>query len=139
MSNCYSANIWQPVRSEMLDCALHATALGVRFRCETLDWTLHPVARAIGFYRINGVVVSCPRLEVVHTHAENGRGMTRVQPDGRLCCLAEVRRSRAVMYDTIMLGRPTGVVACPPDNCKIGIYTFHLRPLSDPHARGFPC
>jgi hypothetical protein len=48
-----------------------------------LDSTLHPVAFAIGFHRVNRVVVGCPRLEAVHAHAENGIGMARVQPDWR--------------------------------------------------------
>jgi len=45
---------------------------------EMLDSALHSVALAIGFRRVDRVVVGCPRLEPVHAHAENGIGMARV-------------------------------------------------------------
>ena len=48
-----------------------------------LDGAFHPVACAIGFHRVNRVVVGCPRLEAIHAHAENGIGMARIQPDWR--------------------------------------------------------
>ena len=49
-----------------------------------LDSALHPVPFAIGFYRVDRVVVGRPGLEAVHAHAEDRMGMARVQPDWRM-------------------------------------------------------
>jgi hypothetical protein len=46
-----------------------------------LDSALYAVAFAIGFDRVHGVVVSRPRFETVHAHAENRMRMARIQPD----------------------------------------------------------
>ena len=73
-------------------------------RGEMVDGALDPVARAIGFHRVDLVVVGCPRLETVYAHAENGIGMARVQPDWRFRCLAKVLGIRAVMHHSVMLG-----------------------------------
>jgi hypothetical protein len=40
---------------------------------EMFDSAPGPVALAIGFHRVNRIVVSCPRLEVVNAYAENRR------------------------------------------------------------------
>jgi hypothetical protein len=66
------------------------------------DSALHAVTPAIGFHRVNSVVVGCSRLEVVHAHAENGIGMARVQPDWRLRGLAQFCGIRTVAHDAIM-------------------------------------
>src|SRR5258708_4996640 len=42
-------------------------------RGEMLDSALDPVALAVGFHRVDRVVVSCPRLEAVYAYAENRR------------------------------------------------------------------
>ena len=47
------------------------------------DTALDSVVVAIGFHRIDRVVVGCLGLESVHAHAKNGIGMVRVQPDWR--------------------------------------------------------
>src|ERR1700680_4297508 len=98
----------------------------VRSTCgETLNSTPDPVARAVGFHRVDFVVVSCPSLETVYTHSENGFGMVRVQPDWRFRCLAKVLGIRTVMHHSVMLGRSPRVVGCPPDNRKIGVSPFN--------------
>src|SRR5882724_12668234 len=78
---------------------------------EVLDGALHPVARPIGFHRVDCVVIGCPRLETVHAHAENGIGMARVQPDGRFRGLAELLGIRTIVHDSVMLRRSPGVLA----------------------------
>ncbi len=56
-----------------------ANVFSLRSTCgESFDSALHSIAVAIGFHRIDGVVVGCPRLETIHTHSENGIGMTGV-------------------------------------------------------------
>src|SRR5712692_7223129 len=100
--------------------------ISLSMRSEMLDRTLHAVPLAVRFHGVNLVVVGCSRLEVVHAHAENRMGMARVQPDGRFRGLAEFLGIRTVMHDSVMLGRTPGVVACPPDNHKIGISPFDL-------------
>src|SRR5207248_11498807 len=107
-------------------------------RCgEMLNGALYPIVLAIGFHRIDRVVVGCPRLQTVHAHAENGIGMARVQPDWRFCCLTKFLGICTVTHDSVMLGRATRVVTCPPDNRKIGVGPFDLWPLRDPDARSF--
>src|SRR3984893_1935758 len=96
-----------------------------------VNGALDPVARAIGFHRVDLVVVSCPRLEAVYAHAENGIGMARVQPDWRFRRLAKILGIRTVMHHSVMLGRSPRVVGCPPDNRKIGVSPFNFWPLSD--------
>ena len=103
------------------------------------DATFYPVAVAIGLDRINRVVVGCPRPEVVHAHAENSVGMARVQPDWRFRRLTKFLGTCTVMQDSVMLGRATRVVTCPPDNRKIGVSPLNLWTLRDPNARGFCC
>src|SRR5260370_25269526 len=103
------------------------------------DRAFYPIALAIRLDRVNRIVVGCPRLEVVHAHAENGIGMARVQPDWRFRCLAEFLRIRTVTHDSVMLGRAPRVVAYPPDNRKIGVDPFDLWPSYYPHARAFLC
>src|SRR5437879_10481971 len=71
---------------------------------------LDAVSRTVGFHRINGVVVSGPRLEVVDTHPEDGIGMARVQPDVRFRCRAQVLRIHTIVHDTIMLGGAPGLL-----------------------------
>lgn len=53
-----------------------------------LDRALYAVTFAIGFDRVDGVVVGRPRLEAVHAHAENRMRMARIQPDWGLRGLA---------------------------------------------------
>src|SRR3989454_11613041 len=100
-----------------------------------LNGALYPIVLAIGFHRIDRVVVGCPRLEAVHAHAENGIGMARVQPDWRLHRLARVREIRTVTHDSIMLRRTPRIVTCPSDNGRIVVSRFELWPLRDPDAR----
>jgi hypothetical protein len=88
-----------------------------------LDSALHSVALAIGFRRVNRVVVGCPRLEPVHAHAENGIGKARVQPDWRFRRLVQFRGIRTVAHNAVMLGRGARVVAGPP-----AISSFASRP-----------
>ena len=52
------------------------------------DRALHSVALAIGFRRLNFVVVGRRGLEAVHTHAENRMRMAGIQPDWGLRDLA---------------------------------------------------
>src|SRR5216684_2419845 len=104
---------------------------------EMLDWTRDPIARAIGFHRIDFVVVHRSRRKVIHAHAENGIGMARVQPDWRLRGLAEVLGVRTVMHHSVMLGRASRVLACPPDNDQVGPDRLELWSLRDPDPRGF--
>ena len=66
-----------------------ASSTFASLRCgEMLDTALRPVAFAIGFHRVNRVVIRCPRLEAVHAHAENRVRMARIQPDWGLRGLA---------------------------------------------------
>src|SRR5437660_9932856 len=85
-------------------------------RCgEMLNGALYPIVLAIGFHRIDRVVVGCPRLQTVHAHAENGIGMARVQPYGRFRGLAELLGIRTIVHDSVLLSRSPGLLACPPD------------------------
>src|SRR5713226_9350949 len=102
-----------------------------------LDSAPDLVGLAIGSHRVDRVVVSCPRLEAVYAHAENGIGMVRVQPDWRFRCLAKLLGISTVMHHSVMLGRSPRVVGCPPDNRKIGVSPFNFWPLSDLDARSF--
>src|SRR5713226_3669589 len=104
---------------------------------EMLDSALHPIVLAIGFHRVDRVVVGCTRIETVHAHAENGIGMARVQPYWRLRRLAQVRGIRTVTHDSIMLRRTPRIVTCPSDNCRVVVSRFELWPLRDPDARSF--
>ena len=104
-----------------------------------LDSALHPVPFAIGFYRVDRVVVGRPGLEAVHAHAEDGMGMARVQPDWRFRRLVQFRRVRTVAHNAVVLGGAARVVAGPTDNRKIGISPFDLWPLRDPDVRGLFC
>src|SRR5713101_5207188 len=104
---------------------------------EMLNRALHPIARAIGPYRVHGVVVRRPRRKVLHAHAENGIGMAWVQPDWRLRGLAEVLGIRTVMHHSVVFGRASRVLACPPDNDQVGPGRLELRSLRDPDPRGF--
>src|SRR5882762_8911010 len=104
---------------------------------EMLDSALHLVALAIGLHRVHRVVVGGPRLEAVHTHAENGIGMARVQPDWRLRRLAEVREIGTVTHDSKMLRRTAWIVTCPSDDGRVVVSRFELWPLGDPDARSF--
>jgi hypothetical protein len=106
-------------------------------RSELADGSHYVIARAIGLHRVNRVVVGCPRLKALDTHAENGTGMARVQPDWRFRRLAQVRRIRTIAHDAVMLGRAPRVVACPPDNDQLVLSQFELWSLRDPDARGF--
>src|SRR5713101_448697 len=91
--------------------------LFARSRCgEMLDSAPDPVALAIGFNRVDRVVVSCSRPEAVYAHAENRRCVTRVQPDRRFCRLAQASWIRTVVHDSVMHRGATGIVRCPPDN-----------------------
>src|SRR5258707_52301 len=83
---------------------------------EMLDTAHYPIVGAIGFHRVDCVVVGCLRLEVVHAHPENGIGMARVKSDWRLRRLAEFLRTSTVMHDSEVLWRTSGIVACPPDD-----------------------
>jgi hypothetical protein len=85
-----------------------------------LDSGLHSVVLAIGFSRVNRVVVVCPRLEPVHAHAENGIGMARVQPNWRFRRLVQFHGIRTVAHNAVMLGRAAKVVAGPPIIAKSG-------------------
>src|SRR6266849_1053092 len=107
-------------------------------RCgELLNRARHAVGFAIGFHRIDFVVVRGPRWKVIHAHAKNGVGMAWVQPDWRLRCLAEVLGIRTVMHHSVMLGRASRVLACPPDNDQVGPGRLELWSLCDPDPRGF--
>ena len=79
----------------------------------------HAVAPAVGLHRVHRVIVSRPRLQVVHAHAEHRIGMGRVQPDVRLRGLAQVLGIRAVVHNSKVLRRAARVVRGPPDNGQI--------------------
>src|SRR5437016_13295693 len=100
---------------------------------------LDAVSRTVGFHRINGVVVSGPRLEVVDTHPEDGIGMARVQPDVRFRCRAQVLRIHTIVHDTIMLAGAPRVIACPRDNGNVVLSDFELSPLRDSDMGSFSC
>ena len=51
-------------------------------RGEMLDRALDSVALAVGFLRLDLVVVGCRALEPIHAHAKDRIGMGWVQPDG---------------------------------------------------------
>src|SRR5258707_15270088 len=102
-----------------------------------LNSALDPIARAIGFHRVDRVVVGCLRLEAVYTHAENGIKMARVQPDWRFCCLAKVLWIRTVVHYSVMLGHAPGVVGGHPTDWKEGIGAFIFGPLVVLHACAF--
>src|SRR5712691_6045789 len=107
-------------------------------RCsELLNRARHTVALAIGFHRIDFVVVLRPGRKVIQAHAENGIGMARVQPDWRFRCLAEFLGVRTVMHHSVMLRRASRVVACPPDNDQVLPSRFELWSLCDLDAPGF--
>src|SRR5882672_4125377 len=100
-----------------------------------LDSALRSVCLAICFHRLNHVIVDCLGLETVYPYPEAGMGMVWIQPDWRARRLTEVLGVRSVADDPEMQGRPTGVVALPPDNRKIGLSPFDLRPSGDLDAR----
>src|SRR5216683_774935 len=104
---------------------------------EVLDSALHPIVLAIGFHRVDRVVVCCTRLETVHAHAENGIGMARVYPDWRFRRLAQVRRMCTIVHDAVMLGRTPGIIAFPANNGRIVVCRFELWPLRDPDPCSF--
>ena len=105
-------------------------------RGELLDNAFRPIDRAIGPLRTDGVVVSCPRLEVVQAHAESCRGVVRVQPDRRFCSLAQVLGIGTIVDDTVILGRGSGVVSGLPDYRQNFLRHFDRWPLSNQDARG---
>lgn len=104
---------------------------------EILNRARHAVALAIGFHRIDFVVVRRPRHKVLHTHAENGIGMARVQPDWIFRCLAEILWIRTVMDHSVMLGRASRIVGCPPDNRQVTASPFEFWSMRDLDVRGF--
>lgn len=79
-------------------------------RGELLDSAFRPIVRAIGLLRTDRVVVSCPRLEVVQAHAENYRGVVRVQPGRRFRSLDRVLGIDTIVHDTVMLWRGSGLL-----------------------------
>src|SRR5205807_4066819 len=87
---------------------------------EMLNRARQAVTLAIGFHRINFVIVGRPPRKVIHAHAKDSRGMARVQPDWRLRCLAEILGIRTVMHHSVMLRRASRVIARPPDNNQLG-------------------
>src|SRR5580700_6018903 len=113
-------------------------ARSLRFtrRGELLDSAFRPIVRAIGLLRTDRVVVSCPRLEVVQAHAENCRGVVRVQPDRRFRSLDQVLGIGTIVHDTVMLWRGSGVVSGPPDYHQKVLGHFDRWPLSNLDARG---
>ena len=107
-------------------------------RCrEGLYRTGNSIAPAVGLHRVHRVVVSRPRLQVVHANAEHRIGMGRVQPDVRFGRLAQVLGIRAVVYNAKVLGRAPRVVGCPPNNGQIFAGRFELWSLEDADVRGF--
>src|ERR1700757_1364851 len=53
-----------------------------RLACSEMpDGTLHTIARAVAFHRIDRVVISRPGLKAIDAHAEYGVGMITIQPD----------------------------------------------------------
>src|SRR5947208_11274868 len=97
----------------------------------------HPVALAVGFHRVDIIIVGCPRLEAFYTHAENRIGMAGVQPDWRFRCLAKILGIRTVLHPSVIVGRSPRVVGCPPHNCQLGVGTFHFWNLRVLAARCF--
>jgi len=97
-------------------CPGPARSLRFTRRGELLDSAFRPIVRAIGLLRTDRIVVSRPRLEVVQAHAENCRGVVRVQRDRRFRSLAQVIGIGTIVHDTVMLGRSSGVVSGPPES-----------------------
>src|SRR5438034_6619309 len=111
------APFWWPFDGSQSKLSLCWESPNPPSRCgEMLNGALYPIVLAIGFHRIDRVVVGCPRLQTVHAHAENGIGMARVQPYGRFRGLAELLGIRTIVHDSVVLRRSPGVLACPPDN-----------------------
>jgi hypothetical protein len=93
---------------------LHPSAVSLNFgaqrRGAALDAALHAIALAIGFHRLNRVVIGCPMLEAVHAHSGDGIGMARVQPDWEShqgCCWPTSQaRSRGLPVRSLVLTYP---------------------------------
>src|ERR1700739_972054 len=103
---------------------------------ELLDLAFQAVVVAVRFHGSNRVVVGCSRLEVVHAHAEHGRGMAWIQSDRRFRCLVKILWIYTVVHDPVMFRGPPGIVAGPPDN-HYEVVAFDFRPLDDPDLCGF--
>src|SRR5260370_28601162 len=63
--------------------------------------------------------------------------MVGVQPDRIFGGLAQVLWIRTIANDSIMHGRATGIVCCPPDNRQMLLRQLDLWALADPYPSGF--
>src|SRR4051812_30136089 len=102
-----------------------------------LDGALHPVAPTGAVRRGHLVVIGRPRLQAVQARAENRLAMAPIEPDVRLCHLAQLRGIRAVVHDGEMNVHPPRVVGGAPDNRQIVASHFERWPLGDLDMRGF--
>ena len=103
---------------------------------ELVDRTLHPVALATALRRGHLVVIGCPRLQAGHANPENRLRMTRVKPDGRFRCLAQIFGIRTVVDDRKMLVISARVGAGPSDDGEVVVGNFELWRLDDLNVLG---
>src|SRR5207249_4946218 len=91
----------------------------------------HPIALTVTPLRGYLVVIGRLGLQILHAHPENRLWMRPVEPDVTFRRLAQILGIRPVMHDAVMLVVATRVGRGPPDNRRVVMSQFELRPFGD--------